>query len=347
LLKWVGGATAILSLVFAVQQFIRPFGDVRDERRQVAELYKVGKAQQDAGDYASAWASFEQAAKHAEAGGQFAKLIGSLNREQRMSRQAEEDLAMAWLEDVRAPEGKTFSEIVDKLVPVVTRAAAGASGVRKGDLLGHLGWAYFLKARDTSSRLDEPVRVTIERHYREALAADPGNPYAHAHWGHLIFWSGQNPDDARSHFSAAVASGRAVPYVRRIQLAALWDADDRGLFLEAVNDMVKNRENVTGRTVDRVRGVYYFAVDDAEKFRRLAARVPPTEQITMIRRLFYDGKVEPKEDATLEASLAMLQEAAGVRDEALQTWLRMRSWLPSDSVWRGRADASIARLSEK
>jgi hypothetical protein len=348
LMKWVGGVTAILSLIFGLYQITQLLADVRERQRQGAELHKVGKDQQDAGDYESAWASFEQAVKSAEAGGQLAKLTGSLSEEQRRSRNDQEDLAMAWVENVMVPQGKTFSDIVNKLIPILTRGAAGASGVRKADLLAHLGWAYFLKARDYSLRLDDQVRLNIEQHYREALEIDPGNPYAHVHWGHLVFWERKNPDDAIRHFSSGVASGRALPYVRTVQLAALHISQDTEEdFLKVVNDMVKNKEKVDATTRSNVHAIYYFALRSDKDFRRLIAAVPPTEQIAMIRALFYDAEFDPSKIPTREASVAMLQEAAGLRGEAVKTWLAMRSGLPTDSVYTTRADASIKRLSKK
>jgi tetratricopeptide (TPR) repeat protein len=348
LMKWVGGVTAILSLIIGLYQITQLLADVRERQRQVSELHKVGKAQQAAGDYESAWASFEQAVKIAETGGQLAKLTGSLSEEQRRSRNAQEDLAMAWVEDVRVPQGKTISDIVNKLISVLTRGAAGASSVRKADLLAHLGWAYFLKARDYSSELDNPVRLNIEQHYQEALEIDPGNPYAHVHWGHLVIWERKKSDDAIRHFSAAVASGRALPYVRQVQLAALHNfPDTEDGFLRAVNDMVKNDEKIDATTRSNVLGIYSFALRSDKDFRRLIAAVPPTEQIAMIRALFYDAEFDPSKIPTREASVAMLQEAAGLRDEAVKTWLAMRSGLPTDSVYTTRADASIKRLSKK
>lgn len=349
LLKWVGGITAVLSLIFALQQFTQFVADVRERQRQVAELYKVGKQQQDAGDYESAWSSFEQAVKSAEAGGQVAKLSGSLSEEQRKSRDAQEDLAMAWVENVHVPQGKTFSDVVDKLAPVLTRGAAGASGVRKADLLAHLGWAYFLKARDKSLSLDDRERQNIEQHYREALEIDPGNPYAHVHWGHLILWDGENPDDAIRHFSAALASGRVRPYVRGIELAAFHNRGEDGdaEFLRVVNDMVKNNEKVDARTRSYVHFIYYTALHSDKDFRRLIAAVPASEQIRMVRALFYDADFDPSKIPTRETSVAMLQEAAGLRDEALKTWLAIRSDFPTNTYLTERADASIKRLSRK
>ena len=348
-LKWVAGATAVLSLFFALHQLMQLAADVRERQRQVAEFYQVGKQQQDAGDYESAWASFEQAAKSAEAGGLLAKITGSLSEEQRKSRSAQEALAMEWAENLRGPQGKASSDTVDRLVPILARGAARATGVHKADLLAHLGWAYFLKAKNQSSILEEPVRLNIERHYREALEIDPANPYAHVFWGHLILWNGRSLDEALRHFSAAIHSGRATAYVRSIQLAALRNRgrDGDAEFLKAVIDMVKNHETVDAETRSDVYAVYYFALNRDEDFRRLTVLVPPQEQIALVRALFYDTDFEPSKVPTREASVATLQEAAGLRDEALKTWLAMRSGLSRDSIYNARAAASIKRLSGK
>jgi Tfp pilus assembly protein PilF len=344
-LKWVGGVTAILSLILGLYQVTRLVSDVRERQRHLAELYAVGKEQQSAGDFQSAWTSFEQALKTADEGGQIAKLAGQLGAERHQLREAQEDLAMVWLENIRVPQGQRFSDIVDKLVPILSRGVGSASGLRKADLLGHVGWAYFLKARDGSGNLNP------EQHYRQALEIDPGNPYAHAHWGHWILRNRENLADATRHFSAAVASGRALPYVRQIQLAALGNVRSERTqeeFLRVVNDMLKNNEKIEARTRSDVYSIYYFALSAGETFQRLRAAVPATEQIAMIRALFYETDFDRSKIPNREASLAILQEAAGLRDEALATWLAMRSGLPANT--RGpvvdRADAAIKRLSQ-
>jgi hypothetical protein len=214
-LKWVGGVTAVLSLIFGLRQITQIVSDVRERQRQVAELSKIGKLQQGAADYESAWGSFEQALKTAESGGQLAKLTGQLSAERRELRKAQEDLAMEWAENARPSRGQTFSDVVDKVVPVLNRGITSASGARKADLLAHFGWANFLRSRDGRQDLNP------EQQYREALEIDPTNPYAHAHWGHWNLWrSEKKMEEARGHFSAAIAAGRARGYVRKIQFAA-------------------------------------------------------------------------------------------------------------------------------
>jgi hypothetical protein len=345
LLKWVGGVTAVLSLILGLYQVTQLVSSIRERQRHIAELLAVGKEQQGAGDYPAAWASFEQALKSADEGGQIAKLIGRLDAERHQIREAQEDLAMVWLENIRVAEGQKFSDTVDKLVLVLDRGITSTSGVRKADLLAHVGWAYFLKTRDG------PGNISPEQYYRQALEIDSTNPYAHAHWGHWILWNGGNLEDARTHFSAAVASGRALPYVRTIQLSALRNSRSEkteGEFLRVVNDIRKNNEKIDARTLSDVYSIYYFALSAGEDFQRLTAAVPATEQIAMIRALFFGADFDPSKIPTRQACLATLQEAAGFPDEARKTWLALRSNLPANAsrTLVARADAAIKRLSQ-
>lgn len=342
-LKWVGGITAFLSLIFALHQFILLVADVRERQRDITELYKAGKLQQGAADYQAAWTSFEQAARKADSGGQLSKLTGQLGEERRKIREAQEDIAMEWLQNVILSQNQTFADVVDPLVPVLMRGVLNATGTRKADIFAHLGWSYFLRSRDGHARQDP------EAQYRQALEIDPANPYAHVHWGHWKLWRGGALEDAREHFSSAVASGRARPYVRRIELAALRNRgkDGDAETLRVVNDMIKNNEKVDVNTRSHVHAIYYSALNSDKNFQRLIAAVPATEQIAMIRALFYDADFNPSKIPTREASLAMLQEAAGLRDEALKTWLAVRSDLPTNTSVTVRADASIKRLSQK
>ena len=346
LLKWVGSITAILSFIFAVYQLIQLIGGIQDQKRQVNEFLNLGKNEQEAGDYESAWESYEQALKSAEEGGIFAKLFGSLSSEQVKARKAQEDLAMVWAENIRVPEGKTFSDFVDKLIPVLTRGITDANGVRKADLLAHLGWAYFLKTRDHSIILNETAGLNIEKHYKEALEIDPANPYAHAYWGHLIIWERKDSKEAVKHFAQAVSSHRSLSYVRDIQLAALHNFTYTEMdYLKAVNDMVKNHEKINAEANRNVFTIYYLALNN-RTFDEVITAIPPEEQITMFRSLFYNADFDPSKIPTREACLATLQEAAGLKSEALKTWLALRTSLSPHSNYISLANTSIKRLSQ-
>jgi tetratricopeptide (TPR) repeat protein len=304
--KWVGGVSAVLSLLFALQQFVSMISDMGERQRLFAELHKIARQQQAAADYEGAWASYEKALEIAQGGGQLAKLTGQLGEERRVLREAQEDLAMEWLEHVRVPEGRTFSDIIDKLVAVMHRGAVAAGGARKADLLAHLGWADFLRWRDGNRALSP------ERRYREALAIDAANPYAHAYWGHWMLWRRESVEEAQRHFSAALASGRARSLVRTIQLAALNNLTSEGepAFVAAVSEMRKHDEPIDARTRQHVKSIYYFACGtrrDAGRLARLQAAVPVAEQLATLDALFSDTG---SRDPGLDACRAALQEAA-------------------------------------
>lgn len=308
-LKWAGGTTAILSLIFGLNQLTQLVSDVRERQRQATEHYNVGKLQHGAADYVGAWNSFEQGLKASGAGGKLVKLTGQLGKETIMLREAQEDLAMEWLENITTSEGQSFTDIVDRLFPVLSRGLASSSGARKADLLAHTGWANFLRWRDGKRHLNP------EPQYREALEIDPANPYAHAHWGHWILWMGEAPEGARQHFSAALTSGRVRDYVRRIQLSAWKNEGEDGHpeFLAAVNDMRKNHESIDSQTISYLRAIYYLSCPryDSTRFTRLIAAVPATEQLATFRALLSDW-----DSPSRDACLASLMQAAGQQEEA-------------------------------
>jgi hypothetical protein len=345
-MKWIGGVTAVLSLVAGLYQVTRLVGDARERERQVAEFHRMAQAQQRAGDYERAWLTIEQAAVSAEAGGLLAKLAGQLDEARRQVREAQEDLAMAWLENVRLSQGQTFSSVVDKLIPVLDRGIASASGARKADLLAHVGWAYFLKTRDGGSGLDP------EQQYRQALEIDPANPYAHAYRGHWKVWRGAPPAAARQDFAAAVASGRARQHVRAIQLATLGNSrsDESALeLLKVVNEMRKDGEPFGPRTRRDVYAVYAFAFGDDGLLQKVLSAVPPAEQVATFLALFGGTESDEGKRRMQHAFLAVLQEAAGQPAEALRTWQALRAELPPHAAGSlvTRADASIKRLSRR
>ena len=342
--------TAVLSLVFALNQLTRLVSDVRERQRETAELYRVGKLQQGAGDYPAAWASFDEGLKAAEPGGQLAKLTGRLGDARRQLREAQEDLAMEWLENLRVnvSRGESFSDVVARLVPVLTRGVASSSGPRKADLLAHLGWADVLRWRDGRRELNP------EQHYRQALEIDPRNPYAHAYWGHWQLWTRRDVslNEAREHFAAALASGRARDHVRRMELSAIGNLGRGGEeeLLRLVSDMRKNNETIDPGTSSQVYSVYWSACASRTQDRvaQVVAAVPITEHQAIFRALFHGDNFDTLRGRERDACLAALLEAAGQREEARQLWVRLRQDLsPSDREWRDRADTAIKRLSSQ
>ena len=355
LLKWVGGITAVLSLVFAVQQAVQLVSDSRERQRQITELRSVGSLQRDSGDYRASWATFERAIETAEPSGQLAKLTGQLSDQRRQLREAQEDLAMTWLENlqVRSSEGETFSTVIEPLDPVLNRGIASSDGPRKADLLAHAGWATFLKWRDGQRRLDPDPQ------YVQALAIDATNPYANAYRAHWLLWTKREEamPDARPLFTAALSSGRVTAHVRRIQLSALKNlgSDGEAEYVAAVNDMRLKGETIDPQTRSDLYAVYWFACglrEDADRLTQLSAQVPVPEQLAMFQTLYFGAdKRGPTDNPRpgADACLAVLYEAAGQPEQALAVWTELAARFPLQSGNRigDRAREASKRLRSK
>ena len=347
-MKWIIRGTSVLAFILGVVQLIRMVSDGRDRRRQIDELLHVEQMQAQAGDHAAGWASLERALGIAESGGLFAKLTGQLSPDAQRVRTAQENLAMAWAEELHVAPGEKYSPIADKIAPVMTRGATAASGQRKADLLAHTGWAAFYKSLDGASIPD------LAPQYKAALVEDAANPYAHAFLGHWIVWSGGSIDEAMTEFKAAVAANRARPLVRRVERAALkrrGQSADPALVAVAT-EMRQNGEQVDDSLRSDIDALYYFACgtrDNVEGMRPLLAVVPASEQVVTYRRLFYDRagrSLDASPGPQRDACLATLLEAAGQRQDALSVWRRLRTEIGVNSghALKPRADAAIKRL---
>jgi hypothetical protein len=318
-LKWAGVVTALLCLLLLLNQASKVFAEIRDRQRQVGELQAMADQQQRAGEFQEAWASLERAEAATGQSSYLARLASPPEPEREAIHTAQEDLAMAWLERASAAGGARFSDTVDPLLPALTRGAGRAAGRRRADLLAHVGWAQFLKSRDGGDAVDP------EQFYRRSLEADPSNPYAHAHWGHWLAWKRRPLDEATARFDAALASGRARPYVRSLQLAALQIAStgaSQAAYLAAVADMVRNQEPVAPGVRNAVYGLYVRACGDGARLDRLLATVPAAAQIAVIRALFFDVDFDPAREPQRDACLARLQEAGAAVAAAAPALLR-------------------------
>jgi hypothetical protein len=332
-LKLVGGVTAVLSLVFGLTQLVDMVSGHRQRDRQVKELLRTSGMEQQARDYSAAWNSLEEADRLTKGGHEV--------------RTAQESLAMDWLENVRlSSDQQRFSDVVGKVTPVLDRAASTAQGVRKADLLAHLGWAEFLRSRDGVSA------ATPDHYYQQALKIDPQNAYAHAMLGHWILWNGGRVSEAREQFSFALAAGPRRDCVRALQLSGyenVHTGEARMELIRVVNDMRKNGEPVDPHTRSALWIVYDGDLDPQSAQRQqLLTALPPEEQLATFGWLFDTADFDSSRIWIREFYRAILQEAAGQRAQALQTLLSVRAKLPYTAVDRIRDEVQkgIVRLSK-
>jgi hypothetical protein len=341
---WIGIVAALLSVGSAIYGVAHAQADLRERSRVVGEQLAAAQLERSAQDYSSAWESLQLAGKEASVDGLFAKLLGGLSKEQRAVRTAQEDLAMEWLRRARVPESHSFSEIVDKVVGVLSTGADNSAGARKADLLAHQGWAYFLKQREG----DFNVRPDVL--YREAVATDATNPYGNAFWGHFILWNHGSIAEARVRFAAALASNRARDEVRHFELAALGNSDSDDFKVEwwrVIDSMHHNGEAIDSDTRSRMRFEYGVALDDNQQLPHLFTLLSPKDHVELLKMLLQADELSESDKIIVTAAMATALEGAQMQDESLAMWRQVQVLVGDNRNYAviPRMNAALKRLS--
>ena len=330
-LKWVGYLTAIIALFTGIRGIVKLVSDRAESARQVDSLLASEVLQLQAHDYQAAWQSLQQASQ--------------IKPDSPKVQSAQETLAMIWLQNVIVTGNQTFSDITEKLEPVLTRGvAASKPGSKQADLLAHIGWTYFLRGREGHPNLD-PVAT-----YAKAVEEDPDNPYAQAMWGHWILSKNGNLSEGEQHFSSALASKREPDYVRGMQLSALFNCQKEECeeeIIRIVTAMRKEGRSVSPEFVRRIFSIYYSRLllgrFDTRSF---VNAVPPDEHLATFRWLFEKSDFDPSKSLQRSYYLAALQEAAGQRVEALAAYRTIHTQVARDpGSLLDAVNSGIKRLS--
>ncbi len=221
-----------------------------------------------------------------------------------------EDCAMRWLRDMRAVAGtQTFGEQVAQAQPLLLQGMArAAANERKADLRAHLGWGEYLRSRDGTAGVD-PVP-----HWKRALAEDPGNAYAHAMWARQLLDRPGRFDEARTHFAAAVSSGRNRAFVRALQFNTLLIGPNENTpyALVVVDEMRRGKETIRPDHRDRFwSSAFGSQMLDAEARAAVLSSLPPADLLATFNWLFPDAEVSADRRPLWRFNLATLQANKG------------------------------------
>ncbi|MFZ0959428.1 MAG: hypothetical protein WAO35_00870 [Terriglobia bacterium] len=334
-LAWVGSITAVFSLIAGIYGGWAFLSGQLARRRALDRLLAAEAVQLHSSDYESAWGTLAQAA--------------TIDPSSARVQQAQEDVAMQWLDNMRIGGDQTFVSTIEKLDPVLSRGVAAAkSPQRQADLLAHLGWSYFLRARESSSSPDpEPA-------YRDALGKDPANPYAHAMWGHWILWNHQDFAKASEHFAAALAAPRPAlrPYIRSMQLSALNNEDTPEAVAETIrvaNDIRKEHGNLDPPWPHVILSVYWQQVVPPNEIKAaFLSAVPPQDHLDTFDWLLQRAGPDDPDPLSHAYIRSALLEAAGRRDEALASYRALLARFDPDTSGSTLANATrkaIVRLT--
>ena len=334
-LAWVGTVTALFSLIAGTYGGGAFFSRQFERRRAIDRLLAAEAVQLHSSDYESAWNTLTQAA--------------TIESSSARVQQAQEDVAMQWLDNMSISGGQTFASVTEKLEPVLTRGVASAkSPQRQADLMAHLGWSYFLRSREL------PSSPNPESSYRDALLKDPANPYAHAMWGHWILWNHRSFAEASGQFSAALAAPRAAlrSYIRSMQLSALNNEETPEAAEEVIrvaNDIRKQHGDLDSSWPHDILNIYRERmVPPNEDTIAFLIAVPPLDHLAtfdwLLQRVGHDDS-DPLTHAYIRSALL---EAAGRRDEALAGYRNLQARFGPHSPGSTLADVTykgVARLT--
>jgi len=301
---------------------------------EALRLAEEAKLHQGAGDYAAAWDRYASG---------LTACPGS-----REAAAGQERLAMAWLDNIRVTAGKeTFTDIVGKVQPALSRAALGRDDRHAADALAHLGWGDFLRSRDGKGGLDPAL------YYQQALQRDPGNAYAHAFWGHYLMATGADTAAAKAHFDQALASSTQRAFVREMQIAAaLWSRDpareeDAVRIASEMRAQGESLPAIGGDSLaSRLWNIYYARLVRGESKESFLGLLPAPDHLATFLWLFPAYAKSSNRELYL-FMLAQLQAHNGDRAEALATYRSLLSALTARGESGGRmVDASRQAIGQ-
>jgi hypothetical protein len=344
-IKWIGGITALLSLVLAVSQLNNLFEGWRNKRELVNELIAAAELQQESMDYKQALNLLEEATQ--------------LEPTSKNARHAKIRIAMRLIRTKghfrRGPFHEDTVEVINKLLPIIARGAASSDKLVAADANAHIGWAYTLLTK--AKRKNE---FSIDNYFERALQLDKNNVYAHCFWGYWIL-SGYNEQKysvsharkAIEHFNKAVKSEREFKFARNLQISELSRSRDEEALLEVFNIMIHAKERNEKLKPDcrytLIKLFDHFSLDDQKVSGDLAKSVLENFEIEKLLEVFKWLYADTKDINNpgnvhyerYNYTIACLTAAAGEKEKALKIFKLLKSKLRDLSVYRDDIDLKI------
>jgi len=107
IVKWIGAATAVISLILGARQLITIATDRAQRNRESAEFTALARQQAGRNEFAEAWRNLDRAEERSRTESTDAARL---------------DIAFQWLEEGRPGPDQPFSRITDTVVPALDRA---------------------------------------------------------------------------------------------------------------------------------------------------------------------------------------------------------------------------------
>jgi tetratricopeptide (TPR) repeat protein len=336
-MSWVGRITALIglgaSLAGGVTWLVRHHAAASERTARMA----LAKAQAEQGDYQGSIATYQEILKEEPA--------------YRPALDLELSTAEQWAENFHAaaPEGQsttaTAAAMLDQILPILDGGLSRAGRAQMPDILAHVGWAHWLN----QSMAEREFGPAAEQNLRAALKLDPQNVYANSMLGNWILQNNGDLAQAMSYFAMAAATGKARPFVRRLEMGALTYLDRKGARaaqIRVANDMRKGSESLDSEYKSRILSFCFDPVvtEPGELAESLSA-VPPDEEWKTY--LWLDENPDQENHDLAHAFIhANLLEVSGDRAGSLTLFRTLQQELKSsDGRMKDSVDAAVVRLS--
>jgi len=338
LISGVGGVTALIGLSVSIGGGITWL--VNHHRQETERQAKIAlaQAQEQQGDYQGALATYDGILKD--------------DPLYKPALQGQLTAAMEWVEDFHVIGAQTDDDVaptaakeIDQIMPVLDAGLTRAKGAQTADVEAHIGWAHWLNQKIAEREFGPAAQQNL----RTALTLDPGNVYANGMLGNWMLQNDGDLAEAMRHFDAAVASGKARPFVRKLELGGLRYLDKKGARAAQVkiaNEMRKDGEPLDDSYKSRILSFCFdpVATDHDELAESLSA-VPPDEAWKTY--LWLDDNPPQEYRETVHSFIhANLLELSGDKIGSLAQFRSLQQQLKdSPGSMKDSVDAAVARLS--
>ncbi|MGD8595386.1 MAG: hypothetical protein PVF82_21340, partial [Gammaproteobacteria bacterium] len=188
LLQWSAGAVTMVSLIVALNTLTNFYAGWLEKKNTVEELTYAAHWLEQSDNFYYAWNLVDQAL--------------DLDPSNARIRQYQIDLAMHWLRSgsTRSNRKASYTELADTVTPVLYRALTSLNDQHAADVFAHIGFAKFLKSRETA------VLTDINAVFAKALQYDNNNLYANVFRGFWLLFDHQDThyQEAINHFENAL-----------------------------------------------------------------------------------------------------------------------------------------------
>ncbi len=336
-MNWVGRATAFLGLFASLAGGItwlvhRHMVDAERKAKMA-----LAEAQAEQGDYQGSIATYAEILK--EDPTYRPALDMQLNTDE------------LWVEDFRvtAPEGQSTAApaaaMLDQIMPILDSGLTRAQKAQMPDILAHIGWAHWLNQGIAEREFGDAA----EQNLHAALKLDAQNVYANGMLGNWILQNNGDLADAMRHFDAAVATGKARPFVRGLELGGLTYLDRKGA--RAAQVRVANEMRRAGEPLDRdyKRRILSFCFDpvvtDRDELVESLSAVPPDDEWQTYLWL-DDNPYHEDHHVSHDFIQANLLEVSGDKAGSLAKFRALQQELTdANGSMKQSVDAAVARLS--